>query len=57
MAIDIIKGKYTDPNTKEDGEVSHFQALTTALSGTVGLGNIAGVGAALAIGGQVRHSG
>lgn len=51
MAIDIIKGKYTDPNTKEDGEVSHFQALTTALSGTVGLGNIAGVGAALAIGG------
>lgn len=51
MAIDIIKGKYTDPNSKEDGEVSHFQALTTALSGTVGLGNIAGVGAALAIGG------
>lgn len=51
LAIDIIKGKYTDPNAKEDGEVSHFQALTTALSGTVGLGNIAGVGAALAIGG------
>ncbi|CAH6807017.1 Sodium/alanine symporter AgcS [Vibrio chagasii] len=51
MAVDIIRGKYTDPNSKEDGEVSHFQALTTALSGTVGLGNIAGVGAALAIGG------
>ena len=51
MAINIIKGKYTDPNSKEEGEVSHFQALTTALSGTVGLGNIAGVGAALAIGG------
>ncbi|MDA7747112.1 alanine:cation symporter family protein [Psychromonas sp.] len=51
LAINIIKGKYTDPNSKEDGEVSHFQALTTALSGTVGLGNIAGVGAALAIGG------
>ena len=51
MAIDIIKGKYTAPKSKEDGEVSHFQALTTALSGTVGLGNIAGVGAALAIGG------
>ena len=50
-AINIIKGKYTDPNSKEEGEVSHFQALTTALSGTVGLGNIAGVGAALAIGG------
>ncbi|MGX9416272.1 alanine/glycine:cation symporter family protein [Vibrio sp. WJH972] len=51
LAINIIKGKYTDPNSKDHGEVSHFQALTTALSGTVGLGNIAGVGAALAIGG------
>jgi AGCS family alanine or glycine:cation symporter len=51
MAINIIKGKYTDPNSQQEGEVSHFQALTTALSGTVGLGNIAGVGAALAIGG------
>ncbi|WP_413693501.1 alanine/glycine:cation symporter family protein [Psychromonas sp. KJ10-2] len=51
LAIDIVKGKYTDPNSKEEGEVSHFQALTTALSGTVGTGNIAGVGAALAIGG------
>ncbi len=51
LSIDIVKGKYTDPNSKDEGEVSHFQALTTALSGTVGLGNIAGVGAALAIGG------
>ncbi|PID44538.1 MAG: alanine glycine permease [Proteobacteria bacterium] len=51
LAIDIVRGKYTDPNQKHDGEVSHFQALTTALSGTVGLGNIAGVGVALAIGG------
>ncbi|MDP8079719.1 alanine/glycine:cation symporter family protein [Phocoenobacter skyensis] len=51
LALDIVRGKYTDPDQKEDGEVSHFQALTTALSGTVGLGNIAGVGAALAIGG------
>ncbi len=51
LSIDIIKGKFTDPNAEDDGEVSHFQALTTALSGTVGLGNIAGVGAALAIGG------
>lgn len=40
-AIDIVMGKYDDPN--DDGEVSHFQALATALSGTVGLGNIAGV--------------
>ncbi len=51
LAIDIVRGKYTDPNKKTPGEVSHFQALTTALSGTVGLGNIAGVGAAVAIGG------
>ena len=51
LATDIVSGKYTDPNSKDDGEISHFQALATALSGTVGLGNIAGVGAALAIGG------
>ncbi len=51
LATDIVSGKYTDPDSKEEGEISHFQALTTALSGTVGLGNIAGVGAALAIGG------
>lgn len=51
LSIDIVSGKYTDPKSKEPGEVSHFQALATALSGTVGLGNIAGVGVALAIGG------
>ena len=51
LSIDIVSGKYSNPNDKEPGEISHFQALTTALSGTVGLGNIAGVGAALAIGG------
>ena len=51
LSLDIVSGKYSDPNSKEDGEVSHFQALTTALSGTVGLGNIAGVGVAMAIGG------
>ncbi|NQY21252.1 MAG: alanine:cation symporter family protein [Campylobacteraceae bacterium] len=51
LSIDIVSGKYTDPNEKVKGEVSHFQALATALSGTVGLGNIAGVGVALAIGG------
>ena len=51
LALGIVSGKYSDPNSKEDGEVSHFQALTTALSGTVGLGNIAGVGVAVAIGG------
>ncbi|CAN5824430.1 alanine/glycine:cation symporter family protein [soil metagenome] len=51
LATDIVRGRYDNPNQKHDGEISHFQALTTALSGTVGLGNIAGVGAALAIGG------
>ena len=49
LAIDVVRGKYTDP--KESGEVSHFQALTAALSGTVGLGNIAGVAVAISIGG------
>lgn len=48
-AIRLVKGDYTDP--KEPGEVSHFQALATALSGTVGLGNIAGVAVAISIGG------
>ena len=45
----VIRGDYSDPN--DPGEVSHFQALTTALSGTVGLGNIAGVAIAISIGG------
>ena len=50
-AIDLVRGKYSDPNSKEVGEVSHFQALTTALSATVGLGNIAGVAVAITLGG------
>lgn len=49
LSIDIVRGKYTDPTEK--GEVSHFQALTAALSATVGLGNIAGVAIAISIGG------
>ncbi|MDX2319726.1 MAG: alanine/glycine:cation symporter family protein [Moritella sp.] len=48
-SIDLVKGDYSDPN--DAGEVSHFQALATALSGTVGLGNIAGVAVAVSIGG------
>ncbi len=48
-SIQIVSGKYDDP--KDAGEVSHFQALTTALSATVGLGNIAGVAIAITIGG------
>jgi len=51
LSLDIVSGKYSNPKEKEPGEVSHFQALTSALSGTVGLGNIAGVGVAVAIGG------
>jgi alanine or glycine:cation symporter, AGCS family len=50
-AIDVVRGKYTDPNNQGTGDVSHFQALAAALSATVGLGNIAGVAIAVAIGG------
>ncbi|WP_020395887.1 alanine/glycine:cation symporter family protein [Thiolinea disciformis] len=49
LAIRLVRGVYDDP--KHAGEVSHFQALATAVSGTVGLGNIAGVAVAIAIGG------
>ncbi|WP_026072598.1 alanine/glycine:cation symporter family protein [Nodosilinea nodulosa] len=48
-AIEVVQGKFDDPH--DDGEVSHFQALATALSGTVGLGNIAGVAIAIQLGG------
>lgn len=48
-AIDLVRGKYSDPD--DAGEVSHFQALATAVSGTVGLGNIAGVAVAISLGG------
>lgn len=47
--IRVIRGDYADPTGP--GEVSHFQALTSALSGTVGLGNIAGVAVAITVGG------
>lgn len=48
-AVQLTTGIFDDPNGP--GEVSHFQALTTALSATVGLGNIAGVAVAISIGG------
>ena len=48
-AIDLVRGQYSKP--EDAGEVSHFQALATAVSGTVGLGNIAGVAVAISIGG------
>ncbi|GAB4171439.1 MAG: alanine/glycine:cation symporter family protein [Wenzhouxiangellaceae bacterium] len=48
-AFHLVRGDYTSPDAA--GEVSHFQALATALSGTVGLGNIAGVAVAVSVGG------
>ncbi|MBE0661977.1 MAG: alanine:cation symporter family protein [Bacteroidales bacterium] len=48
-SIQVVRGKYDNPD--DSGEVSHFQALATALSATVGLGNIAGVAIAIIIGG------
>lgn len=48
-AIGIVSGKYDKP--EDAGEISHFQALTAALSATVGLGNIAGVAVAVSLGG------
>ncbi len=53
-AVDIITGKHkikNDDKNGNEGEVSSFQALATALSGTVGLGNIAGVAVAISMGG------
>ncbi len=47
--IDCVRGRYSEPG--DAGEISHFQALSAALSATVGLGNIAGVAFAVGIGG------
>jgi AGCS family alanine or glycine:cation symporter len=48
-SVDIVRGAYDNPD--DPGETTHFQALMTALSATVGLGNIAGVAVAISIGG------
>ncbi len=48
-SIQLVRGDYSDPT--QPGEVSHFQALATAVSGTVGIGNIGGVAVAISIGG------
>ncbi len=48
-ALHLVQGRYS--SHKDVGEVSHFQALSTALSATVGVGNIAGVATAIALGG------
>ena len=47
--IDVTRGKYDNPN--DEGDLNHFKALTTALSATVGIGNIAGVATAIYYGG------
>ena len=55
MAVNTVRGKYDElddhGDNQDEGEVSHFQALATAVSGTVGNGNIAGVALAIAVGG------
>lgn len=48
-AIEVLRGKYDSPDNP--GEISHFKALTTALSSTIGMGNIAGVAVAISVGG------
>ena len=48
-AIQILRGRYDDPN--EPGHINHYQALSTALSGTVGMGNVSGVAVAITTGG------
>jgi AGCS family alanine or glycine:cation symporter len=48
-SIDVLRGRYDNPD--DPGEISHFQALSSALSATIGLGNIAGVAIAVGIGG------
>ena len=49
QAVRIVSGRYKDPD--DPGEISQFQALTTAVSGTVGVGNIANVAVAISLGG------
>lgn len=48
-AIQVLRGKYDDPN--DPGQINHFQALTTALSSTIGMGNVSGVAVAITLGG------
>ncbi|HLF33750.1 MAG TPA: sodium:alanine symporter family protein [Cyclobacteriaceae bacterium] len=48
-ALRVLSGRYNDPN--DPGEISHYQAVSTALASTIGMGNISGVAVAIAIGG------
>ena len=50
--VALLRGKYDD--RRDPGAINHFQALATALSGTVGLGNIGGVAIAIALGDPAR---
>jgi AGCS family alanine or glycine:cation symporter len=49
LAIRHVKGEFSDPTAR--GEISHFKAVATAISGTVGVGNIGGVAVAISLGG------
>ncbi|MFC6618723.1 alanine:cation symporter family protein [Deinococcus radiophilus] len=49
--IDLVRGRYSSTFEDSPGQITHFQALTTAVSSTVGLGNIAGVAVAIGLGG------
>ena len=48
-ALDLVRGKFDNPN--DPGHINHFSALTAAMAGTIGMGNIAGVALAIQIGG------
>jgi len=48
-AVEVLRGKYDDPD--DPGDISHFEALASALAATVGMGNISGVAVAIAMGG------
>lgn len=48
-AINILRGKFDEPG--EEGEISHYEALSTALAATVGMGNVSGVAVAITMGG------
>ncbi len=48
-AVEILMGRYDDPN--EIGQINHYQALSTAIAGTVGMGNVSGVAIAISTGG------
>ena len=48
-SLDVLRGRYDSPD--DEGQIPHFQALATALSGTLGMGNIGGVAVAITLGG------